>query len=410
VDGGLLVGLVLVLGFALVSRRLGRWSITAPIVFMVAGFALTRSGVVDSDVSVEEIRVVAEATLVLALFDDASRVPVRALRQDAGLPARLLGIGLPLAMVAGTLAGALLFRGHSWFVLAALAAILAPTDAALGATIMDEPRIPERLRRLVNVESGLNDGLATPFVLFLLAGATAEESGTSVTQAAVSALQELAIAVVLGLVVGVVGARLLAWVRIRGWSDPRLEPVGVLAMAMLTYALALVTGGNGFVAAFVGGLAFGQARPRDGEDDELELTEELGTLLGFAVWLGFGVIVERLLPGVTPAMVGYAVLSLTVVRMVPTALALIGGGLPRDDVLLVGWLGPRGLASIIFAILSLEWLDGADAELVVGTVTTTVVLSVLAHGLSAGPLARRYAAAHPDGGSIETPPTTTGQA
>lgn len=397
-DGGLLVGLLLVAGFAFLSRRLGRWSITAPIVFMVAGYLLERLHVIDPQLTPKDLKTVAEVTLVLVLFDDASRVPVRALRQDAGLPARLLGIGLPLTMVVGTLVGLLVFPGHDWWVIAALAAILAPTDAALGASIMSEPRIPERLRRLVNVESGLNDGLASPFVLFFLAGAGAEESGAGVGHALTEAIGELALAVVVGIVVGLLGARLLAEVRRHDWSDPRVEPVGVLALALLTYVLALLLGGNGFVAAFVGGLAFGRARPRDRGDDGLELTEQLGGLLGYLVWLGFGAVTAYVLRDVSLAMVGYAVLSLTLIRMAPTTLALVGTGLSRGDVLLVGWLGPRGLASIIFAILSLEELDGSDATLVVGTVATTVVLSVLAHGLSAVPLARRYAVAHPVGG------------
>lgn len=396
--GGLVVGLLLVAGFAFSSRRLGRWSITAPVVFMVSGLVLQRVGVLGSVLTPQEYRLLAEVTLVLVLFDDASRVPLRALRRDAGLPARLLGIGLPLAMVAGTLAGALVFRGHGWWTLAALAAILAPTDAALGASLLSEPRIPERIRQLVNVESGLNDGLAAPFVLFLLAGAGAEDAGEAVGQAVTSAIEELALAVVVGVLVGWVGARTLALVRARGWSDPRLEPVGVLALAILTYVIALSVDGNGFVAAFVGGVAFGQARPRTGGDDELELTEQLGDVLGYLVWLVFGVVVGEVLPHFTVAMVGYALLSLTLVRMVPAALALAGSGLGRDQVLLVGWLGPRGLASIVFAILSLDYLDASDVDLVVGAVAMTVVLSVLLHGLTAGPLARRYAASHPVSG------------
>ena len=206
-------------------------------------------------------------------------------------------------------------------------------------------------------------------------------------------MTDLVIAIAVGIAVGWLGRRIVARARAREWSEPSLEPVAVLALAMLSYVLALALGGNGFVAAFVGGLAFGNALPESTSEEEL--TEQVGRVLGLAVWFSFGLIVVLVRPAITWQSVIYALLSLTVIRMLPVLLALWRSGLDLRDALLVGWLGPRGLASIVFAILAVEALAPGDANLVAGTVTVTVVLSVFAHGLSAGPLARRYAAAAP---------------
>ncbi|HYN75047.1 MAG TPA: cation:proton antiporter [Candidatus Limnocylindria bacterium] len=391
-DSAVVTGLLLVVGWVLVSRRLSRWSVTAPIALLVAGYLLARWGGVELDLRAEALKRLAEVTLVLVLFHDASRVSIRDLRSDASLATRLLAIGLPLTIAAGALVAGLLFDGHSWWVFALVGAILAPTDAALGASIMTEERIPARLRTLINVESGLNDGLATPFVLFFLAGTVIEEQGGSTDRVLVDATVELLIAVTVGVIVGGLGRRALVTARRSGWSERSLEPIAVLALALLSYFACVGVGGNGFVAAFVGGLAFKNAAAGTTED-EATLTEQVGTILGLAVWFSFGLLAFLLVPSITWEEVAYAVLSLTIVRMLPVALALWRSGLAPRDVLLIGWLGPRGLASLVFAILAVEALSEGDAELVAGTVTMTVILSVIAHGLSAGPLARRYAPA-----------------
>ncbi|HET6533877.1 MAG TPA: cation:proton antiporter, partial [Actinoplanes sp.] len=165
----------------------------------------------------------------------------------------------------------------------------------------------------------------------------------------------------------------------------------MLALAVAGYAAALALPGNGFVAAFCGGLAFGAAAgPR--APGELVFLEQASGLVSMVVWLVFGaVVVPIVLPATSPVTLLYAVLSLTLVRMVPVALVSIGAGLGRATVLFIGWFGPRGLASLVFALLALEDL-GAPAEPAVAVIAVTVVLSVLVHGLSAEPLARRYGA------------------
>ncbi len=383
------IGLILVVGWVLLSRRFDRWSITAPITLLIAGYLVARVGHLDVVLEGAQLRALAEVALVLVLFRDASSVTRSQLRSEAWLPVRLLAVGLPLTIASGAAVAWLLFPGENWWVLALLAAVLAPTDAALGESFVSDQRIPSRLRTLINVESGLNDGLATPFVLFFLAGAAADQEAGSISHAMADALVEVVVAVAVGGLVGGIGARALLAARRLGWSQPSLDPIAVLALALLTYFLAIQLGGNGFVAAFIGGLSFGLAA-REQERDGLVLTQQAGTLLGLAVWLAFGLTASLVLPSVTWRSVVYAVLSLTVIRIVPVLFSLAGSGLGFRDSLVVGWLGPRGLASIVFALLAAEALTGSDEQLILTTVTVAVTLSVVAHGLSAGWIASRY--------------------
>ncbi|HEX3334649.1 MAG TPA: cation:proton antiporter [Acidimicrobiales bacterium] len=379
-------------GWGLVSARLERWQVTAPIAFVLLGLVLTHGPftLVHLQLHSSTIRSLAEITLAVVLFSDASRVNARTLAADVAVPARLLGIALPLTIGAGAAVAAGLFSSGGLWVAALVGAIVAPTDAALGATVISDERVPARVRRVLNVESGLNDGIATPFVNLFLAGALASEaiSGGGAAQAAVELLGGAA----LGAGVGVVGAALLALAARAGWSAPGFRPLAVLGLAVLAYGVALVAGTNGFVAAFVAGLAFGTVLGR-ARKDILAFTEEAGTLLSLLVWFAFGAVM--LVPGLEAADwrdIVFALLALTVVRMVPVGLALIGSGLDRATVAFVGWFGPRGLASVVFALIAVDALAPADAHLVLGAVVVTVALSVLAHGVSASPLARLYGA------------------
>jgi NhaP-type Na+/H+ or K+/H+ antiporter len=317
-------------------------------------------------------------------------VDLTALKADVGLPTRLLGIGLPLTILTGTLIAALLLgSGHLW-IAALLAAIVAPTDAALGAAIILDERVPARVRRLLNVESGLNDGIATPFVNLFLAGAIAEEAlhSTGIGHA----VSSLASGAAIGVGMGLAGGWLLGAAERRAFSDATFRPLAVLSLAVGTYALAIQAHGNGFVAAFVAGMAYGSITkdPRPA----LGFTDELGEMLSLLVWYIFGALL--LVPGVREAdwrSWVFALAALTVIRMGPVALSLIGSGLDRKTVLFIGWFGPRGLASVVFTLIATDSLGPADAVRVVPAATIVVAGSVIAHGLSAGPLAVRYAAA-----------------
>ncbi len=376
--------------WSLVSHRLERWNISAPIAFVAMGVIVTHGPLsfIHFDPHSSTVRSLAEVTLALVLFTDASRVNVHELRHDLGLPVRLLAVGLPLTIGLGTAVAFGLIPGGSLWVAAAIGAIVAPTDAALGASIMEDRRIPTRIRRLLNVESGLNDGIATPFVNLFLAGAATTEMlhSTSVLGAA----GDLLIGAGVGVGVGLVGGWLSTRATATGWSDAGFRTLSALGLALLAYSAAIEAHGNGFVAAFVAGMAFGSLSRRN-LDDLVDFAEETGGLLSLAVWLVFGA--AMVVPGLehaTWADFAFAVLALTAVRMASVAVALVRSGLDRFTVGFIGWFGPRGLASVVFGLIAYDTLDPADAGRVLSAVTVTIALSVLAHGLSASPLAARY--------------------
>jgi sodium/hydrogen antiporter len=371
------------------SARLERFDVTAPIIFVIAGLLLTHGllSPLGFAPSHESVKALAEITLVLVLFADASRVRLSDLRADMGLCLRLLGIGLPLTIGLGILLALALFNGIGIWLAVLVGAALAPTDAALGAGVMVNPAVPARIRRLLNVESGLNDGIATPVVLVAIAGAATAEHAASVGPGA--AAVELVLGVVVGVVVGGAGGFVVNVARRREWAAGDFAGSAVLALAICAYACALALHGNGFIAAFVGGLAYGATSGERGER-LVPYVEETGALVSLLVWLAFGAIaVVPAFESLTWQTVLYAILSLTVIRMVPVALALAGRRLGRAAVAFVGWFGPRGLASVVFALLALEDL-GHSAEPAVTVIVFTILLSVVAHGLTADPLARRY--------------------
>jgi sodium/hydrogen antiporter len=381
----------LVFGWGTLSARLERFDVTAPITFVVAGLLLTHGPLAFLAVapSNELIKELAEFTLVLILFSDASRVGFHELRADAGLYLRLLGAALPLTIGLGTLLALAMFSGGNIWLALLVGAALAPTDAALGAGMMANPAIPARIRRLINVESGLNDGIATPFVSIAIAGAAT--GGEIADHGPAAAAAELAVGLLVGVTLGGIGGLLVNAARQRGWIAEGFAGSAGLGLAVCTYASALALHGNGFIAAFVGGLAFGTVRGRRGEP-LVPFVEETGALVSLLVWLTFGAVaVAPAVESLTWQIVLYAVLSLTVIRMVPVAVALIGAGLGRATVALVGWFGPRGLASVVFALLALEDLGDRTAHSAVAAITITVMISVVAHGATADPLAARYA-------------------
>ena len=389
---------LLVLGWAVISDLLGRMNINGPLFFLVAGFLLGNPdwGPLSVNVDTPSVHLVAEVTLALLLFADAARVNVSMLRHDAFLPARLLGIGLPLSVLLGSFAAAWIFDDLSWALAGFVGATLAPTDAALSAQVINDRRVPMRLRRLLNVESGLNDGIVTPVVAFTLAVAASElgiaDHGGSTEG---GALLELAVGLLVGLAIGWGSATLISLGSRRHWIEPGGRRLAALAAALSSFALAVTLHGNGFIAAFVAGMAFGAKLDAGVADVERtdELPELLGEVLALAVWFLFGaVLVPVAFDSFSVSILVYALLSLTLIRCVPVALSLIGSGLDRQTVIFVGWFGPRGLASVVFTLLAVEELgEGSGAAPAVAAVTFTVLLSVVFHGVSAGPLAAAYA-------------------
>jgi sodium/hydrogen antiporter len=349
------------------------------------------SGLISLDAEAEPIKLLAEAALTLLLFADASTVRTRALRRDAAVIARLLIVGLLLTIVLGTVGALLLFPGISLGIAMLIGAALAPTDAALGQPVVTNLAVPARIRRVLNVESGLNDGIATPFVFFALALATAEASGDGGWL--VGALTDTAIGVGVGIGLGVAGGSMLRLADRKGWTTPISRQLFVLALAAACYLLAIGLGGNGFIAAFVGGLAFAFGSDLR-EESAVRFTETQGDLLAIGVWAAFGLTMagELLAHIGNISVIVYALLSLTVIRMVPVAVALAGARFQLLTVVFVGWFGPRGLASIVFLTIGLDGLHhaGVDTGPLAPTIALTVLLSVILHGITAGPLAARY--------------------
>jgi NhaP-type Na+/H+ or K+/H+ antiporter len=390
VGGWTLVALVFV-AYAIAAHRLDRLSITAPIVLVAAGTVLG-AGFVDvlpANPKTETVRLVTELTLALILFADASTVRLRQAESDFRLPLRLLGIGLPLTIALGAVVARLVFPSVSWAEAALISAILAPTDAALGLAVVTNPAVPLRIRRALNIESGLNDGIATPFVTVFLALVVAGAADHGWGRAAVFGLARGA---AIGIGVGYLGGRLVRWARSAQWSTPLSDQLVVLSLAFLSYGTAVNYSGNGFVGAFLAGLVFGAAS-RGELHEATEFTDTVGLFSSFVVWVLFGAMFVGpvLRGGVHLRPVLYAVLSLTVVRVLPVAISLAGGRLRPATVLFIGWFGPRGLASVVFTLLAFDELGGHQtARGLVEVTTWTILLSVLAHGLSSGPLASAY--------------------
>lgn len=399
---------LLVVLYSVIAVRLDRISVTMPLVFVLISAIIGpyMLGWIHFPTNATGSEYLTEITLALLLFADASTLDFSKVRENAKLPARLLLIGLPLTVMLGALLAFIMFPQQGIGFALLLGAILAPTDAALGLPIFNNPRVPVRIRTALNVESGLNDGIATPLVTLFIALTIAEE-GASQLGWLRDALTQISVAVVAGIVIGLIGGFLFRKAVQNNWTTKTALQIGNLALAMACYYGSLMLGGNGFIAAFIGGLLFGYITRRKLEE-ATEFTESSGTLLSLFVWALFGAnVVIPLFQNFNAMAFLFAILALTVMRMVPVALALYGTHLRTDTVLMMGWLGPRGLASVVFMLLALESLTEAQIEtgLLLAMAGWTIFLSVLLHALSAVPLAawyaRRLETANPDAPELE---------
>ncbi len=378
--------------YSLISGRLQGTVITAPLVFIIFGYAVGTGGFGIANVEFDHsaIHFIAEFTLVLVLFTDAARIDLSRVRRDHNLPLRMLIVGLPLAMLSGALLASWIFPEFSVWEAALLAALLAPTDAALGQSVVSAKVVPVRIRQAINVESGLNDGIALPVVLLLAALASSQHGGTEAGEWLRFGLLQVTLGPLVGIVVGFGGARLLDTAINRGWVGESFQGIGILALALFTFAAAELIGGNGFIAAFIGGMVFGNSI-RNSCTFLFEFMETEGQLLMLLTFMVFGaVLLPNGIAHITPAIFLYAVLSLTVIRIIPIAISLLGAGLRLPTKLFLGWFGPRGLASILFVLLILEESEMLHREELLSITVITVALSALLHGLSAAPLANLY--------------------
>ena len=381
-----------VLGFGLVSKRIQTTIVTAPMVFVLFGVAMGPSGLGLLDVALDSpaVRLLAELTLVLVLFTDAARIDLARLKREHNIPLRLLGIGLPLTVLAGVVAGAALLGELSLWDVLVLAIILAPTDAALGQAVVSSPRVPVRIRQALNVESGLNDGLALPLLLFALSCATLTEHGSESGFWLRFALLQVVLGPLVGAAVAYLGGRLVSWGRSAGWMSDAFGDLAALGLALLAYSGAELVGGNGFIAAFTAGLTLGNTA-RSLCSSVYEFAEAEGQLLVLLSFVVFGaVMVGPALDGLGPATLLYALASLTLVRMVPVWLSLTGLGLEPSTRAFIGWFGPRGIASILYGLLLLEGSGLEQGGTVFSVTMLTILLSVVLHGITAWPAVRWY--------------------
>lgn len=388
-DLGILAAVVF--AYSLVSRRLDRWGITGPMVFVGAGILLGPKCLdqVGLELTTGAGLIFAEVTLVIVLFADAARIDLGVLRGNRNLPARLLGIGMPLTIGLGVLAAALLLDEIEFWEAAIVAAVLAPTDAALGKAVVSNRVVPQRIRQAINVESGLNDGLSIPF-LFLFVGLAVDEVSVSAQGWLSFLVEQVGIGALVGVGAGLAGGWLIERAVRRKLIAGIFEQLSMLALAVGAWALAGELGGNGFIAAFTGGLAAGRITTTCGQRI-LDFTEDEGELLQLIVFFIFGVAAIEYLDEAGAAVAVFGLLSLTAIRMLPVAVSLIGTGLHTSSVAFIAWFGPRGLASIILALTVIEEEPALPArDVVLGATAVAVLFSVFAHGLSARPLAAAY--------------------
>ncbi|UPO78583.1 MULTISPECIES: cation:proton antiporter domain-containing protein [Arthrobacter] len=395
----LLLAAIVLITVSAFSGPLARRGVTSAMAFLLAGLILGAALDGSLGLGLENAAVlgVAELALVFLLFTDAARVDLGLLRRSIGWPGRLLTIGLPLTLLLGFGAGLLIFPGLPLASAFLLSAMLCATDAALGHRVVEDPAVPGKVRQALNVESGLNDGIAVPFFLVSLDISMSALEGGVRSAVVVAITEQIGWGMLAGVVMGGAGGYILRVASSRAWFQQEWRQPGTLAVAVGAYAAAVSLGGSAFLAAFVAGLAYRLVKGSANVDTSY-FTGEVGSTLAAATWMIFGAVaVLTALPHITWQVLAYALLSLTVVRMLPVAVAMIGSGAQWQTKAFMGWFGPRGLASVVFALLAFERGPPAATTLLT-TVVVTVGLSVFAHGLSAKPLIaayQRWAAASP---------------
>jgi NhaP-type Na+/H+ or K+/H+ antiporter len=380
--------------YGLVSRLSERSPVTAPMVFAAIGIIAgpLALDLFEVNVTATIVRLMAEVALVLILFVDASTVDLRSLRTYGGIPGRLLGVGLPLTMALGFLVAAFLPGYQSLWLAGLVALILSPTDAALGQAVVASKRLPVRIRQAINVESGLNDGIALPPIFMCLAAlAAGEHPGAHSGSWGSFLLRQLTLGPLAGILIGWCGGWLVDMAGRRGWMQSTFQRLVAGSLAVLAFAGAESVHGNGFIAAYCAGLFLGTRTP-DIRERIQEFGEAEGQQLALFVFLLFGLsLVPAAVPYWDAAALVYALLSLTVIRMVPVVLCLRGVDMDAAGKWFIAWFGPRGIASVLYVLIAVSQIGFKGHERAFAIIGLTVLLSIFLHGLSAVPLTGLYA-------------------
>ncbi|NOQ88494.1 MAG: sodium:proton antiporter [Gammaproteobacteria bacterium] len=383
---------IFILIYSSVAGRVERSWISGPMIFTCFGLLISPSefGLLSWNVDGKILSTLAEITLAMVLFTDASSANFSVLKSSSILPSRLLFIGLPLTILLGFGFGTLIFDDASIIAIALLATMLAPTDAALGKAVISNTAVPDKVRQTLNVESGLNDGICVPVLLIFLTIAQGDigENGTGIL-AIKLVLEQIGIGLLVGLLIAFTSVQLLKLAWQQKWLTPTWRQIPVVAMALACFTMAQHFGGSGFIAAFCGGLLFGFLEENQ-RDEFLQAAEGTGDTLALITWIIFGaVIADTLIHDMSWSILLYAVLSLTVIRMLPVFLALTGSGISTEGKLFIGWFGPRGLASIVFAVIVID-SKMVERDPIILVVACTIILSIIAHGITANPWAKAY--------------------
>jgi sodium/hydrogen antiporter len=399
---------ILIFVFGLFSKAFAKSIVTAPMAFVAFGLLLAPDvcqalglGHIFGELEHLDstIHLLGEITLVVVLFTDAAQIQLKALVKGAAIPSRLLLIGMPITIILGALIASFFFEQLGIWELALLATMLAPTDAALGQAVVTSKRVPLKIRQGLSVESGLNDGIAVPLVLifaslasvgYAMSQASHHEPMTGI-QCATFAAKQVIYGPLVGILVGLIGAWLMTKAIRHGWMQHAYREIAGLTLAIIAFVGAGYIGGNGFIAAFVAGLVMGNSS-KEVRENLYDFAEAEAQLLMLTTFFLVGlVLVWEPLNNASWHVWAYAFLSLTLIRMLPVALALIGLKLQKSTVAFIGWFGPRGLASVLFSVLVIKELPVPNADLIVQIVIITVLLSVIAHGITAAPLSVIYA-------------------
>ncbi|MGD9059958.1 MAG: cation:proton antiporter [Desulfobacterales bacterium] len=381
-----------ILVYSSIAGRIERSRISGPIVFTIFGLIIGPVGLnlLSFETDRETIKALAELTLALVLFTDAAGADIGVLRKTKALPIRLLLIGLPLTILLGFGVGMLLVEKLSMLGVALLATLLAPTDAALGKAVVTNEAVPDAVRQGLNVESGLNDGICVPILFVFLALATGKTGEEGPWQLAIMLVaEEIGIGLAVGLVLTTLAALLLKFARKQDWLTHTWIQVPVVALALGCFAVAQWLGGSGFIAAFSGGMLFG-ILAKQVREEFLRAAEGNGDTLALITWVIFGAaIVGQAVGHFNWQIWLYAILSLTIIRMLPVFLVLTGMGVSTEGKLFMGWFGPRGLASIVFAVIVVE-AKVPNSGIIAATAVCTIMLSIVAHGITANPWAKGF--------------------
>jgi len=383
----------LILGYGLFSRLAEKSVVTAPMVFVVVGIivSLLPIQLLQEGAKAPAVKILAEVTLMLVLFVDATTLNLKKLIQERRLPMRLLGIGLPITMVVGALIAIPLFPDEGHWVLLLMALILSPTDAALGQAVVTSPKVPEKIRQTINVESGLNDGIALPPILIciaILSGSSGEKMDVAYWLTFIG--KQFVFGPVVGGIVGWLGGKLVDLSSRRGWINHTFQQLTSLALAIIAFTLAESVHGNGFIAVFFAGMLLG-TQTESIRERMREFGEAESQVMILFIFLLFGMLLVPLsFPFWDWRAFVYALLSLTVIRMVPVAISLIGTGLSQPTVWFIGWFGPRGIASVLYLLMTFLQLGREGYERMISVITLTVMLSIFLHGITAVPFSKLF--------------------